>query len=379
MYEYQKNNRYFAQIADGIKELGIAELTELGAGNVSSAYRGIYFDADAETLYRINYSSRLVSRVLAPLVWFRCHTTDQLHKKAMQIKWTDFISPKNTFAIFSNVSNSKIRNSKYAALRLKDGIVDSFRDSSGERPNIDTRDPDIWLNLHIENNEAIISLDTSGGSLHRRGYRKDAIEAPMQETVAAAIIRYSEWDGSVPLYDPMCGSGTLLAEALMYYCLMPSSLLRRHFGFEYLPDFNRAVWTKVKKELSARIRKLPDGLISGSDSSAKAVNIATENLGALKYGNNVKLKTVDFNRAKGFENGIIVTNPPYGIRMGKKEKLDTFYKSFGDFLKQKCKGSTAYIYFGEREFIKMIGLKPTWKKPLKTGGLDGRLAKYEMF
>ena len=379
MYEYQKNNRFFAQIADSIKELGVQELTELGAGNVSSVYRGIYFDADRETLYRINYSSRLVSRVLAPLVWFRCHTTDQLHKKAMQIKWTDFISPKNTFAIFSNVSNSKIRNSKYAALRLKDSIVDSFRDSSGERPNIDTRDPDIWLNLHIENNEAIISLDTSGGSLHRRGYRKDAIEAPMQETVAAAIIRYSEWDGSVPLYDPLCGSGTLLAEALMYYCKIPSAMLRKHFGFEYLPDYNKAVWIKVKKALDARIRKLPDKRISGSDSSAKAVRMAEANLNNLKYGKRVNLKILDFKRAKGLENGIIVTNPPYGIRMGKKEKLDLFYKSFGDFLKQKCTGSTAYIYFGEREFIKMIGLKPTWKKPLKTGGLDGRLAKYEMF
>ena len=379
MYEYQKNNRYFAQIADSIKELGDQELSELGADNVSSVYRGIYFDADRETLYRINYTSRLISRVLAPLVWFRCHTTDQLHKKAMQIKWTDFISPKNTFAIFSNVSNSKIRNSKYAALRLKDGIVDSFREASGERPNIDTRDPDIWLNLHIDNNEALISLDTSGGSLHRRGYRLDAIEAPMQETVAAAIIRYSEWDGSVPLYDPMCGSGTLLAEALMHYCAMPSAILRRHFGFEHLPDFNRAAWTKVKKELNAGIRKLPNGLISGSDLSSNAVKIAVGNLGELKYGNNVKLKTVDFNRARGLENGIIVTNPPYGIRMGKKEKLDLFYKSLGDFLKQKCKGSTAYIYFGEREFIKKIGLKPTWKKPLETGGLDGRLAKYEMF
>lgn len=379
MYEYQKNNRFFAQIADSIKELGVQELSELGADNVSSAYRGIYFDADPETLYRINYTSRLVSRVLAPLVWFRCHTTDQLHKKAMQIKWTDFISPKNTFAIFSNVSNSKIRNSKYAALRLKDGIVDSFRESSGERPNIDTRNPDIWLNLHIDNNEAIISLDTSGGSLHRRGYRKEAIEAPMQETVAAAIIRYSEWDGSVPLYDPLCGSGTLLAEALMYYCRIPSGMLRRHFGFEYLPDFNRAVWTKIKKELDAGIRRLPDKRISGSDSSAKAVRMAAENLNSLKNGKRVNLKILDFKKAKGLENGIIVTNPPYGIRMGKDQKLDQFYKSFGDFLKQKCTGSTAYIYFGEREFIKKIGLKPTWKKLLKTGGLDGRLAKYEMF
>jgi putative N6-adenine-specific DNA methylase len=297
----------------------------------------------------------------------------------MQIKWTDFLSPKNTFAIFSNVSNSKIRNSKFASLRLKDGIVDSFRNSSGDRPNIDTRDPDIWLNLHIDNNEAIISLDTSGGSLHRRGYRQDAIEAPMQETVAAAIIKYSEWDGSVPLLDPLCGSGTLLAEALMHYCNMPSGILRKHFGFKYLPEYNKDVWTKVKTELDSRIRRLPDKRINGSDSSAKAIRIAAANLNSLKHGKRVNLKILDFKRSKGLENGIIVTNPPYGIRMGKKEDLDQFYKSFGDFLKQKCTGTTAYIYFGEREFIKKIGLKPTWKKPLKTGGLDGRLAKYEMF
>lgn len=379
MYEYQKNSRYFAQIADGIKELGVNELTELGASNVSSAYRGIYFDADQETLYRVNYASRLVSRVLAPLVWFRCHTTDQLYKKAKEIQWTDLISHKNTFAIFSNVSNSKIRNSKYAALRLKDAIIDSFRDLSGTRPDIDTRDPDIWLNLHIENNEAIISLDTSGGSLHRRGYRTDAIEAPMQETVAAAIIRYSEWDGSVPLYDPMCGSGTLLAEALMHYCRMPSGMLRGHFGFEQLPDFDKAVWSKVKKGLNSKIRELPDSLILGSDSSAKAVKIAAANLTGLKYGKKVKLNTLDFRKAEGIENGIIVTNPPYGIRMGNRDTLDILYKAFGDFLKRKCRGSAAYIYFGERELIKKIGLKPAWKKPLKTGGLDGRLVKYELF
>ncbi len=165
----------------------------------------------------------------------------------------------------------------------------------------------------------------------------------------------------------------------MYYCRIPSAILRRNFGFKYLPDYNNAVWTKVKKELDNGIRELPDGLIIGSDSSSKAIKIAAENLRTIKYGKNVKLKTVDFNKAKGLENGVIVTNPPYGIRMGKKQKLDLFYKSFGDYLKQKCTGSTAYIYFGEREFIKKIGLKPTWKKPLKTGGLDGRITKYEMF
>lgn len=379
MYEYQKNNRFFAQIADGIKELGSEELHELGAQKISTAYRGIYFDADKETLYRINYFTRLASRILAPLVWFYCHTTDQLYKKAKQINWPDIIPQGNTFAIFSNVSNSKIRNSQYASLRLKDGIVDSFRESSGQRPNIDSRNPDIWLNLHIANDKAIISLDTSGGSLHKRGYRTDSVEAPMQETVAAAIVRYTEWDGSVPLYDPMCGSGTLLSEALMHYCRIPSGIFRNHFGFEFLPDYDSVLWTKVKKELDRQTRKLPEGYIAGSDFSTKAIDIAKTNIRHLSHGGNVKLERLDFRKNVGLQNGVILTNPPYGIRMGKGRELDLLYKELGDFLKQKCKGSTAYIYFGKREFIKKLGLKPSWKKPLESGGLDGRLAKYELF
>jgi len=379
MYEYQKNNRFFAQIADGIKELGTEELHELGAHNISPTYRGIYFDADKETLYRINYCTRLASRILAPLIWFHCHTTDQLYKNAKKINWSDLIPQNNTFAIFSNVSNSKIRNSQYASLRLKDGIVDSFMERSGERPDIDPRNPDIWLNLHIMNGKATISLDTSRGSLHKRGYRKDSVEAPMQETVAAAIIRYTEWNGSVPLYDPMCGSGTLLSEALMHYCKIPAGIFRRNFGFEILPDYDEVLWNKVKKELDQQIRKLPDGYIAGSDSSAKTVDIAKTNIQNLPHGGKVQLKPLDFKKIKGLQNGVIITNPPYGIRVGKGQDLDLLYKELGDFLKQKCKGSTAYIYFGKREFIKKLGLKPSWKKPLESGGLDGRLAKYELF
>ena len=231
MYEYQRKKTYFAQIADDIKETAVRELAALGARKIRPAYRGIYFNAGREALYRINYSTRLASRILAPLVTFNCAAASELYNMAKQIKWTDFFSGKNTFAVFSNVSNSRIFNSHYASLRLKDGIVDSFREMSGKRPDIDSRNPDIWLNLHIRNDKAVISLDTSGGSLHRRGYRKDSVSAPMQETVAAAIIGYSKWDGSVPLYDPMCGSGTLLCEALMYYCRIPSGFFREHFGF----------------------------------------------------------------------------------------------------------------------------------------------------
>ncbi|MCK5506289.1 MAG: class I SAM-dependent RNA methyltransferase [Thermodesulfovibrionia bacterium] len=379
MYEYQKNKLFFAQIADDIKEPGSRELSELGAQKINPEYRGIYFNADKKTLYRINYSSRLASRILVPLVSFNCFNTDQLYKKAKQIKWTDFFSRKNTFAVFSNVSNSKINNSHYASLCLKDGIVDSFRDMSGERPDIDTKNPDVWLNLYIRHDKAIISLDTSGGSLHRRGYRKDSVSAPMQETVAAAIIRYTQWDGSVPLYDPMCGSGTLLSEALMHYCRIPSGIFRKHFGFEFLPDYDKSVWTKIKKDLDRQMRELPGGHISGSDISSQAVKAARMNIRKLPHGEKIKLETLDFRKGKGLENGVIIINPPYGIRMGEKQELDLLYKSFGDFLKQKCKGSTAYIYFGERELIKKLGLRATWKKPLKSGGLDGRLVKYELF
>ncbi len=379
MYEYQKSKRYFAQIADGIKELGAQELSELGALNIAPEYGGIYFNAGKEALYRINYSTRLASRILAPLASFNCSTTDELYKKAKQINWTDFISTENTFAVFGNVSNSKITNSHYASLCLKDAIVDSFREISGKRPDVDSKNPDIWLNLYVRDDKAVISIDTSGGSLHRRGFRKDSVSAPMQETVAAAIIRYTKWDGSVPLCDPMCGSGTLLSEALLHYCKIPSGIFREHFGFEFLPDYDKSLWTTVKKEQDRQIRNLPEGLISGSDISTEAIEISGANIRNLPHGERIKLEALDFRNSEGLKNGVIITNPPYGIRMGKRQALELLYEALGDFLKQKCKGSAAYIYFGEREFIKKIGLKPAWKKPLKTGGLDGRLVKYEMF
>ncbi len=379
MYEYQKNNTFFAQIAEGLIESGADELSDLGATKVSPEYGGIYFCADKKTLYKINYSARLASRILAPLVSFDCSSADQLYEKAKQIQWTDFIAENKTFAIFSNVSGSRITNSHYASLRLKDGIVDAFREKTGGRPSVDQKNPDVWLNLHIRHDRAVISLDTSGGSLHKRGYRKESIAAPMQETVAAAIIKMSGWDGSVPLYDPMCGSGTLLSEALMHYCKIPSGIFREQFGFEFLPDYDNLLWSKVKKDLARQIIDLPDGCISGSDLSLQAIKAARINVKQLRNGKRVRLEVRDFTKLKDMPIGVIVANPPYGIRMGNKNALDPLYKSLGDFLKKKCKGSTAYIYFGERELIKKIGLKASWKKPLKTGGLDGRLVKYELF
>jgi len=355
------------------------ELEELGATNLKKAYRGAYFKADKKIIYKINYMSRLITRVLAPITTFGCRSTDQLYAIAKRIDWQKFIKPSNTFAIFSNVSHSKITHSKYAALRLKDAIVDLFREKTGQRPSIDTRNPDVWFNLYIENDKAVISLDTSGGSLHRRGYRAESVETPMQETLAAAIIRFSRWDGEKPFYDPMCGSGTLVSEALMHYCRIPSGFLRKRFGFECMPDFDKAAWKLIKSKADVKIRSLPKGMISASDISKKAINIFKQNNKHLPYYERINVSVSDFRKLTNLDNHIIITNPPYGIRLGNKSEIKELYKDFGNFLKQQCKGSTAYVYIGDRDQIKSVGLKPAIKKPMVNGAIDGRLCKFEIY
>jgi putative N6-adenine-specific DNA methylase len=379
MYEYQRNKRFFAQIQNDMGELGVQELSGHGAEDISPAYGGIYFSSDQAVLYRINYTSRYITRILAPLISFKCHSTRYLYNKAKEINWTDIFEVNNTFAIFSTVSNSRIKHSHYATLQLKDAIVDWFKERFKKRPNIERVDPDVWINLHIENNRAVISLDTSLGSLHRRGYRARTVKAPMQETLAAAVIRLTAWDGSRPIYDPMCGSGTFLSEALMLYCRIPSGFLRQRFGFESLPDFDDELWKEIKKDTDKKIRGLPKGLISGSDISAEVVEAARTNINKLPDGDKVSLRVMDYRKIQRLKDTIIVCNPPSGIRLERDKDLSELYGELGDFLKQRCKDSTAYIYFGDRELIPKIGLKPSWKRPLKNGGLDGRLAKFEIY
>jgi len=379
MFEYQQNNRYFAQISDELKEIGIEELDAQKAWDIQPVYRGIYFNASSESLYSINYTSRCLTRVLAPLISFKCHDDRYLYKKAKEVNWTKFFRIDHSFAVFASVSNSRITHSQYAALRLKDAIVDCFRESFGNRPSVDPNNPDLWINLHIERNQATISLDTSGGSLHRRGYRKATLETPMQETVAAAMIKFSEWNGERPLYDPMCGSGTLICEALMYFCRIPSGLLRQRFGFEFLPDFNRDLWTEIKQREDKKVQPFQPGILAGSDLSKTAVKSARKNIRNLPHGQEVELRVCDLKEIPDLSDNIIICNPPYGIRTGSKESAGNLYKEFGDFLKKRCQGSEAFVYFGDRSLIPKIGLRPAWKKPLRNGGLDGRLAKFEIY
>lgn len=376
---YQENGRYFALAAGKLEKLAAEELQELGVKQTHDGYRGVFFEADPATLYRVNYESRLLTRVLAPLIEFQCHSDRYLYTQAQKIDWSQLLTLETTFAVFATVSNSKVSHSQFAARRLKDAIVDQFREATGQRPSVRTPDPDVWLSLHIHANYATISFDTSGGSLHRRGYRTESVEAPMQETVAAAALRMSGWDATEPLLDPMCGSGTLLAEALMKAGKVPAGYLRGRFGFERLPDFDKTAWEKVRDDADAKMIEVPEGLIRGSDVDAGAVESALSNLARLPYGERVSIVRSDFRGIDSVDEGIILTNPPYGLRLGTSESASALMGELGDWFKQCCGGRTAYVYAGKPETLKSVGLKTTWKKALVNGALEGRLARYDMY
>ena len=378
-YLYQSGDDFFAQVPDGGEEVATEELLGLGASKVTPGYRGVYFSADRDALYRIVYCALTISRVLCPLIRFQAHSPEYLYKRVQDIDWTKLFTNRRTFAVFATVANSAIRHSQYAALTVKDAIVDQFRDKTGSRPDIEPLNPDLWINLYLHANRATISLDLSGGSMHRRGYRVESIEAPMQETVAAVMVAMTGWNGERPFVDPMCGSGTLLCEALMRYCRIPAAYLRPKQGARFMPDYDAAAWDAMKKQSDVAIRALPEGMIKGSDASRDAAHAARSNLSKLPDGRRVVVDAKRYQEIESIHDATIVTNPPYGVRVGKRDAMPEFVGEFGDFLKQRCTGSTAFVYFGERELIKSVGLRPTFKKPLANGGLDGRLVKLDLF
>lgn len=376
--EYQRNGRYFAQIAGSLEKIAAEEFRELGAGNVQTTYRGLSFTAGSTVLYRILYQSRLAMRILAPLISFKCHSEKYLYKTAMDIAWMDIFPPEKSFAINSNVSGSGIKNSLYAGQVLKDAICDVFRDRYKRRPDYNQKRADVRFSLHIRNNWANISLDISGDSLHKRGYRQKAGAAPLQETLAAAMVRLSLWNGEETFCDPFCGSGTILCEALMQYCRIPAGYLRQNWGVFYLPDFDITTWNEVQHQAKTEIRDLPPGLLAGSDVSEYAVKIAKMNCSSFPQGKNIKIEKTDFRRIESLPNMVIVTNPPYGKRLaaGSAEKLMT---ELGDFLKNKCQGSRAYILAGSKDIAHHLHLRTKMNKLLKNGDIESRLLRVDLY
>ncbi len=380
VFLYEAQQEYFAQVAGGLEDLAAAEVEALGATEVRAFPRGLEFRAGREVLYRIVYCTRLLSRVLAPLTRFDITSAEDLYLKTKKIDWTHLLDLEESFAVHANVSRSVVDNSHFAALKVKDVVVDMFRKRyKGKRPRVETREPDLQINLHIRENVATVSIDCAGGALHRRGYRLDAVEAPMQETLAAAILDLAGWDGKTPLYDPMCGSGTLLSEAWLKAGRLPAGCLRKKFGFQKLPDHDKLVWFKTKLEVDNGVRSVRGGLIRGSDIDGDAVRRTRANNARLPGGDELRVRTSDFRDLGELKPGLVVCNPPYGVRLQAGEDLAPLMKDFGDFLKQKCQGSEAWVYFGDPELIKKVGLKAERRIPLRNGGLDGRLVHYELY
>lgn len=377
-----EKNSLFVSCASHLEPLLVEELKELGLEKLTPGFRGVYVDQwDWSTIYKINYASRLATRVLLPLLRFKCFDQRALYNAASTIDWTKYIKKGHTIAIDANVHHRDLRNSLYAAQIVKDAICDQLRQKGGWRPSVNLQDPDVQLNLFIQNHSGIISFDTSGVPLHKRGYRQETVEAPMQETLAAAILRMANYSKNEILLDPCCGSGTLLIEAALMASNTPPGYLRKKWGFMCHPQFQQMEWLKVRNEMDAHRTQLGPGHFFGIDLSREAVRVTKVNLRAAGFLKEVEINQADFREfTPSTKPTFIVTNPPYGKRMEEEDRLKSLYRSLGEFLKNHCtKPGRGFIFTGNLELVKEVGLAAKKKNVLSTGGVEARLLEYDIF
>lgn len=371
--------QFFATTGKGVEEVLARELVMLGMGNVSQETGGVRFQGDMAACYRANLWLRTANRVLLPLVEFACQNPQELYDGVRAIVWERWLTPDLTLAVDCNLRDSTMTHSGFVALKTKDAIVDRLRDHFGRRPSVDTKDPDLRVNVHLVKNRCILSLDTSGSPLDRRGYRLARTEAPLRETLAAALLELAGWDGTVPLVDPMCGSGTIPIEAALKAGRRAPGLLRQ-FGFQRWSAFDRTLWQRLLEEAREEALATLPAPIIGSDMSARAVATARENCERAGVDGLIQLaqrELADFTPPPG--PGILIVNPPYGQRLGEEEALKPLYRQLGDVMKQRCKGYTAYVFTGSSELAKCVGLKATRRIVLFNGPLECRLLKYELY
>ena len=372
--------QFFATTAKGVEEVLAAELVRLGVPDVAPEGGGVRFAGGMEAAYRANLWLRTASRVLMPLAEFACETPEELYLGARSIPWNDYLTPSMTLAVDCNLRDSALTHSGFVALKTKDAIVDELRDHCGSRPNVDTKDPDLRVNVRLFRNRCTVSLDCSGAPLDRRGYRLDRHEAPLKENLAAALVELSGWDCSTPFLDPMCGTGTIVIEAALKALRVPPGLLRTGFGFQRWPGFDRALWARLVEEArEGMLAALPAPLL-GSDLSHSAVAMAHENARRAGVGSLVSLGRGDITELSPPPGpGVLIFNPPYGKRLGEEEALKPLYKEIGDVMKKRCKGYTAYLFTGNLELAKSVGLKASRRIVLYNGPIECRLLKYEMY
>ncbi|WP_281614684.1 THUMP domain-containing protein [Flammeovirga sp. SubArs3] len=360
----------------GLEEVLYNELINIGAKDVKKGRRAVTFKGDLEVLYKANLHCRTALKILMPIKEFKARNEQDLYEKVKKVNWAKYIDKDGTFAVDSTVWSETFRHSKFVALKVKDAIADHFMDVFRRRPNVDVKNPDIQVHIHVTKNDCILSLDSSGEALNRRGYRTEQKAAPLNEVLAAGLLILSGWKGDRPFLDPMCGSGTILIEAAMIASNTPPGL-KRKFAFMKWPKYDRRLWNQVFRE-GKRARKEIDVPIVGSDIDRGAIEVAMANAGRSGLDEDLRISKQSFFERKAIgDNGVIVCNPPYGERIG--SDIEELYKKMGDKLKQDFTGYDAWIFSGNMKALKFVGLRPSQKIELYNGAIECRFAKYEMY
>ena len=368
--------QFFGPCPGGLEEALAAELAEIGAAEVEAAQGGVHFRGDWETCWRANLFSRIATRVLYRVQHRRYEGESDIYRAAFETGWGKWFGPRHTIRVHTTAAQAEVRSLDYVTIAIKDALCARFIEEVGERPSVDTEAPDVRVHAFLDASSVTLYLDTSGEPLFKRGYRRMTTEAPIKENLAAGILRLTGWQPGAPLLDPMCGSGTFLLEAAQISLnIAPGA--DRHFAFEKLKGHQPEAWTRLRNEARARQQRPHTLRIYGSDSDVKAVDVTRRNLQEAGFAQAVRVKRADvLHLAPPADHGVLVTNPPYGVRIGEQRKLAEFYPRLGDALKQNFAGWNCFILSADPRLAKTIGLGTRRRLPLFNGALECRLLEY---
>ncbi|MFO0965845.1 MAG: THUMP domain-containing protein [Gemmataceae bacterium] len=370
---------FFATCARGLEPLLADELRALAATDVNEGRGGVHFCGDLATLYRANLWLRTAVRVLRPVRTFPVQSPEELYERVQEIDWSRYLTLEHTIAVDCNVRDSALTHSHYAALKVKDAICDQFVAKTGKRPSVDTENPLLALNLHVYRNEAVLSFDSSGESLHKRGYRTAAlVKAPLNEALAAALVLKTGWRGESTLFDPMCGSGTICVEAAWIALNRPPGLTRKRFAFQSWLDHDVKVWTGIRDEARRGVKKALDHPILGSDSRRDSLRHSQENARAAGVGHLLRFELRDVAQLQppAGDPGIVICNPPYGERIGEEKELREVYRTLGAVCRDRFAGWRVFVFTGNPRLAGYIGMAPVEQTPFWNGKIACRLLEY---
>ena len=362
----------------GFEGILAKELRKLGAMNIEEGVRSVSFEGDTGFMYKANLCLRTAIKIVKPIHSFSVTSEAELYKKIYALDWTEYLTPHTTFAIDTTVNSDHFSHSLYVSQKVKDAIVDKFRDLDGIRPDVDIKFPDIRINIHIQKDHCNVSLDTSGRSLHQRGYKTATNIAPINEVLAAGLLLLSGWDGQSDFLDPMCGSGTILIEAAMIACNIPVNINRKEFAFEKWPDFDQDLFDKIVESCLNKTREF-HFKIAGYDKAPSAIRKAQDNIENANLSEYIKVGQFNFfETEKSVDTHLhILFNPPYGERLD--IEMEEFYKNIGDTLKNHYAGTDAWLITSNLEALKYVGLRPSRKIKVFNSHLESRLVKYVMY